>query len=213
MEEREKKAGIALVPPKATIAALIDFQEGVLKSIDLEPVWGFEKNLPHLSLLQGSFDRSSDFREILQDLRDWFPLKGVGLDVTFADYVPVGWFFLVTERPNWLRRLHERAVKLSAPHLIPPSRPVKKKIDHYTEAERTNYLRYGYRYIGDCFSPHITLGRVRRIEDVEVGKKCIADLLRWSEVPTRLPISEIAAFEVGENGAFAATLESVPLNV
>jgi hypothetical protein len=157
-----KLYGVALLPDAHTTRDMVRFQNRNIAAFGSLKL-GTHTNIPHLSVLQCPFNASSlTHRSLEQLVRRWRPAPK---RQTFAGvleelyYQPRGWQFARVDLLGWGGTLQKIALQhlgseidFSELKKAPPS-------DEYSHAERANYLRYGYRYVGDEFRPHITLGR------------------------------------------------------
>ena len=82
-----------------------------------------------------------------------------------------------------------------------------KDLARFTDDERASYKKYGYRYTGDAYAPHMTLGRAP--EDVAL------DLVRTASQRVVLPkewvFDRLSVYVMGQHGAHAETLFERPL--
>lgn len=201
------KVGIAMVPNVETIASLVELQKEIIPICPLRPVLGTKFNLPHITLLQGRFRESINWVSLISELRNYcreqkysLKFKGAGLE-----YKPPGWYFL-TLRPNILfAEAHRFAFERLKDSMFLTEEDGQKDTSCYTSLEKYNYFRYGYRYIGDAFHPHITLGR-----SLDKSRMCEeANLIHLVESFTSNSVStlqKITIYEIGENGSHADTL-------
>ena len=83
-----------------------------------------------------------------------------------------------------------------------------KDLSRFTDNERASYQRYGYRYTGDAYAPHMTLGRAP--EEVAL------DLVRTAPervvaLPKEWVFDRLSVYVMGQHGAHAETLLERPL--
>ena len=96
------------------------------------------------------------------------------------------------------REAHSDKLQMDVVHALNPIRDGlrQKDIDRLPEAvgiERENILTYGYRSVGEKFTPHITITRFADRKDI--------DLTTLPDVSTfKATFSKIGIFEMGENG-------------
>lgn len=74
--------------------------------------------------------------------------------------------------------------------------------------EQTNFLNFGYRYLGEAFRPHITLGRNLQgaTIPVEIQEKA-KELFTGKSVK----FDTLAFYQAGKNGALDAIINKVKL--
>jgi hypothetical protein len=204
------KVGIALVPSVNMIEAIVELQQTIISICPLCPVLASHANLPHITLLQGRFSNSTSLIGVISALREYLTTQKNLLELQPGkiEYVPQGWYFL-TLYPNELLIAAHNFVfeRLGEQMFLTPS-DRKKDISAYNDLEKSNYLRYGYRYIRDAFHPHITLGRtLDKLQFIEERQilKIEQDFLS----KCRGIMANVTIYEVGENGSHAKTIHSV----
>jgi hypothetical protein len=128
--------------------------------------------------------------------------------MTDLGYQPVGWLFLNLKLAPWLAELQRTTLEEVQPFIESAAIDRNKSLEGYTSAERRSYLRYGYRYTGSSFKPHITLGRLAP------ASISIVDGLRvefeeavgwWSSSPRALMF-----YEAGQFGVIERVISEIP---
>jgi len=198
-------AGLALVPTVDEVRSLVRLQSVLSQHVRLAPVLGHPANMPHLTLVQGEFGDRVNFELILHTLREHHSAER--FDRLKYDSIVIkepSWLFLLTSRIAGLRGLHDRAFELSKPHLKPP--PLQERKPDYSEPEWARYVEWGYRYIGDSFLPHVTLGKMTSPREPLTGPilgNAFADFVARGNTFTP---AAITAYRAGEFGSYAETL-------
>lgn len=201
------KVGIAMVPSAETIESLVELQKQVMPICSLRPILGTEHNLPHITLLQGRFRHNINWVGLISDLRDRCREAKYSLEFKVAglEYKPPGWYFLSLTPNGIFSEAHRFVFERLKTLMFLTQEEREKDTSDYTTLEKYNYLTYGYRYIGDTFYPHITLGR-------SLGKSRCGDeaslIRRVESLTSNLigTIQKITLYEMGENGSHAAIL-------
>ncbi|GMA60434.1 hypothetical protein NZD89_12555 [Alicyclobacillus fastidiosus] len=204
------KIGFAVIPNESLIDTLISFQVEMNSTIALEPKLGHTYNLPHITLIQGDFKDSLKYIDVLYDLQDY--LVGSMIETLVASvqeifYQPVGWYFVRIQKEPWLIHLHNHLFDIVKDDMLPGVvNPDKER--WFTPLETQNTRKYGYRYIGEAYLPHITLGRN---PDLTKSKLIFEMNRRWERANIASPqlMSRLTVYEMGENGAHAQTLASL----
>lgn len=196
--------GIALLPDAATRRDLVAFQRGHGSQI-AGPSLGTEENLPHMSVLQCHFDDALDRDLVLDALVKQLSKSRRPLVMGELVYQPRAWIFAEVRRDPWLVELQGLALELTE-HSIDLTMNSTRPSAEMSPEERTSYLRYGYRYVGPAFMPHITLGRT---PDSRTGLAAgLVDDFRAAFTNRSVPAVEVAFYRAGESGAFAERLAS-----
>ena len=197
------KVGIAITPNIELIEKLIVFQNRCSSIVKLEPLFGYDINRPHISLVHGDFDKSTNFKFILDSISS--KTKNIMIKFSKIKYMPIGWFFLMVKKNEPLVNIHNSTFDLVKHNFIPPKKPIRKQIDHYSVLEKENYLKYGYRYIKEAYLPHITLGRI----DSEYDEGYTLEFQRLfniSELNQTYKFDKICIFKLGPNGSYGKTI-------
>ncbi|MET9494342.1 2'-5' RNA ligase family protein [Streptomyces sp. NPDC006552] len=202
--------GVALLPRADHLRAAIRIQRALGTDHGLQPPLAPDGNLPHVTVFQGPFAESLVPEQDLERIGTALSLPAeLHLGFTGIHYQPTGWVFLGLTRPPVLDTLQETTLAVLTPHLDRSAFDTTKDTSQYTEAERTSYARYGYRYTGAAYAPHITLGRTG-----EQAARTIVDTASTrTEVAQDWVFDRMSCYVMGENGAHARVLAERPLNV
>ncbi|MFF7339439.1 hypothetical protein ACFZAT_19095 [Streptomyces sp. NPDC008163] len=93
------------------------------------------------------------------------------------------------------------------PHLDRAAFDTAQDMSHFTDAERASYARFGYRYTGEAYTPHLTLGRT----DEETALALARSGPGRTAVPRTWLFDRLSCYLMGEHGAHARTLAVRPL--
>lgn len=158
--------GVGLLPDDDLAQRVVEFGARWSREIG-EPRPGRTTNLPHVTLHQIPVARTSDLVDALDVLRHRGRSdRGFGSSIMGRlVYQPVGWLFADVARQSWMDALQRVLVGLVEPIVDRSALKTPDRLTGYSDAERTSYLRHGYRYIGESFLPHITLGRTAAVDD------------------------------------------------
>lgn len=145
--------GFALLPSVAVQQEVIDFQQRHLDELN-GPVLGLDTNLPHTSVLQHPYVQGVDYAPYLG-------LAESAIEATWTDcyYQPVGWLFAGVQSNPAMRRLQDRLLEATKRHIDTTQIDQRADLSKLTKLEAQNYQAYGYRYVGDAYRPHVTIGR------------------------------------------------------
>jgi len=202
--------GIAALPGAEFAQSVVDFQ-GRYRHVIEGPRLGLVTNLPHVSLLQCPLDSSIDGEEVLTSVvsDDHDAGRGSLLPVRVS-YYPVGWLFLDVAKTDWLDALHNRALAAAAASIDASKIDRSKSLTGYTPLQRANYLRYGYRYVGAAFHPHLTLGRVAEGLPSETFIE-LTELFGLEVGYAEQRVERLVFYRAGEYGALAEVLAELIL--
>ncbi|MFF3286431.1 2'-5' RNA ligase family protein [Streptomyces sp. NPDC003023] len=203
--------GVALLPRADHLRAAVQLQRDIGGDIALQPPLDPHGNLPHVTVFQGPFAESLDpacALEIIGTSADEGGPKGeVSLSSTGVVYQPTGWLFLSLERPPLLEALQEASLAALDPHLDRAAFDSDKDVSRFTESERASFRRYGYRYTGDAYAPHITVGRAEE----ETALELVRRVPERVSVPKEWVFDRLSFYVMGQHGAHAQTLLERPL--
>jgi 2'-5' RNA ligase len=200
--------GIALIPDQTGLRELVRLQHATRAIEPLQPILSEAEYLPHITLLQGNSMLPLGSVDLLETLATTISTMRLQLFVAAVSYVQRGWYFLDIEPIQQLRHLHDIAFRACKDCLIPPSITESTAVDGYTSSHMDNFLKFGYRYIGDDYRPHVTIGRT---EDKHISRNDVELRAALSAVVERLhfSISSISAYRMGVNGGHLETLAGV----
>lgn len=200
--------GVALLPRADHTRAAILLQESLGGDVPLQPTLSEDGNLPHLTVFQGPFEDDLDpERELARigasvSLPRQLSLASVGIV-----YQPTGWLFMAVERPAMLEQVQEVVLDCLAPRLDRQAFDTSKDTSRFTESERVSFARYGYRYTGDAYAPHITLGRT----DEATARELVRTAPERTRVPDEWTFDRLSFYVMGEHGAHAEKLAERPV--
>ena len=206
------KIGMAMIPSVEMIESIVELQKKVIPICPLHPLLGTENNLPHITLVQGQFGKHINWVSLISKLRDYCHKQKYLLEVkvTGLEYKPLGWYFLTLNENILFYEAHRCVFEELKDSMFLTKEDLRKDTDEYTLLEKYNYCSYGYRFIGDAFKPHITLGR--SIDKSQCCNKAnlipLVESFTSSVVGT---IQKITLYEMGDNGCHAATLYSLEI--
>jgi len=151
--------GVALLPQHQDAKKLVEYR---IHNRDIEgPMIGELIHPPHVSILQCPFSDDIPTDDCLSEILDRLTRGGATqLAMTGIDYQPVGWLFLNLRLEEWLIELQDISLNVLSAYIDRDAIDGSKEMSSYTEHERESYLRFGYRYVGQSFRPHVTLGRI-----------------------------------------------------
>lgn len=200
--------GVALLPEIETANKIIEFQNDNLDFFK-EPKLSPSGFLPHVSVLQSPFHVEQLTDEMLKTLADeWKSYLNKELKFGKLYQQPVGWYFLGINCPIWLRdfQLHCLSKLISAINREKLGK--NAHFEKYSPLEQTNFLNFGYRYIGEAFRPHITLGR--NLQGATIPIK-IQEQARKLFTGKSVKFDTLAFYQAGPNGALDEILDEVKL--
>lgn len=201
--------GVALLPRADHLRDAIRIQRALGTDHELQPPLTPDGNLPHVTVFQGPFSDSLDPERDLERIGAALGLPAeIHLGFTGIHYQPMGWVFLGLTRPSLLDKLQQATLAVLTPHLDRAAFDTSRDTSQYTEAERSSYARYGYRYTGDAYAPHITLGRT----DEEAARNIVDTATERAEVGPDWTFDRLSFYVMGENGAHARILAERPLD-
>ncbi|NET05320.1 MAG: hypothetical protein F6K16_11500 [Symploca sp. SIO2B6] len=154
-----------MISNDATIQEIVRLQQQLAAVCPLQPILGKDTNLPHMTLLQGRFSDLAKVYQSIHDLRNYWEQKYLQQPEVFSFdwlkcvYKPPGWYFL-QPHPHTIGDVgHQFCFNALKDTMILLDSECQKDMFGYTPSEALNYQKYGYRYIGQDFYPHFTLGQ------------------------------------------------------
>ncbi|MFF4601868.1 2'-5' RNA ligase family protein [Streptomyces sp. NPDC001339] len=202
--------GIALLPSADHQRAAIRLQEKIGGGHQLRPTLTKDGNLPHVTVFQGPFTDALDPEAELAKVAGSVALPGeVQLAATGIVYQPTGWVFLSLERPPLLEGLQQAALHILDAYLAREAFDTAKDTSRFSDSERASFARYGYRYTGDAYAPHITLGRAEE----HIAQDLVRTASERVSVQPEWTFDRLSFYVMGEHGAHAETLAERTLDL
>jgi hypothetical protein len=205
------KIGFALIPNQLFLEQLIEMQLKINQKYSLQPSFSMEANLPHVTIVQGNFQEELDYKKTAHLLSQQIESVDVSLSFTDFIYKELGWFFLLCQKDRWLLDLHQTACNLLIEDMVVTEE--SKQADDLlflSPLERHNHLTYSYRYMGEAYLPHITLGRYI----TEIHAEVLHDFQNiWQKysISALQSMERLTVYKMGLNGAHAKTLWEIKL--
>ncbi|MDZ8104949.1 MAG: hypothetical protein RM338_04895 [Nostoc sp. DedQUE12a] len=206
------KIGVAMIPNTQMIQYLVDLQKEVISILPLQPLLGTKFNLPHVTLLQGRFKDNINWVNLIYTLADYCREQKYSLEFKLSEleYQPPGWYFLTTS-PNFLFiEAHRFVFEELKNSMYLTEQDRQKDTMSYSILEKENYFKYGYRYIGNAFYPHITLGRSIYNSPLQ-DEASLRNTVKVFTSNLVGKIQKITIYEMGEHGSHANTLYDVDI--
>ncbi|MET9475923.1 MULTISPECIES: 2'-5' RNA ligase family protein [unclassified Streptomyces] len=195
--------GVALLPSAEHTRSAVQLQTDVGEDHGLQPPLSPDGNLPHVTVFQGPFlDSLSPERELRTIAGSMSLPEEIRLASTGIVYQPTGWVFLSLERPTILSELQAAVLSVLAPHLDRAAFDTSKDTSRFTPDERASFAEYGYRYTGDAYAPHITLGRAEE----DIALKLVGSAPERTSVQKEWTFDRLTFYVMGEHGAHAEKL-------
>lgn len=200
--------GLALLPEIETAQKIIEFQNDNLDFFK-EPKLSPAEFLPHVSVLQSPFHVKRLTDDVLKTFADkWKTYQNKELKFGDLYQQPVGWYFLGINCPIWLRDFQLYCLSKLISAIDREKLGKNAHFEKYSPLEQTNFLNFGYRYIGEAFRPHITLGRNLQGKTIPVEIQEEANKL-FTGQPVKF--DTLAFYQAGPNGALDEILDEVKL--
>lgn len=204
-----RRLGVALLPCPDHTRTAIRLQRELAGAGDLlRPVLTEDGNLPHLTLFQGWLDDALEPGPALGNIAASMSLP-TAMTLASAGIVhqPTGWIFMSVERTALLHKLQETVTGLLEPHLDRAAFDTAQDMSRFTDDERASYARYGYRYTGEAYTPHLTLGRT----DEDTALALVRSASTHPGIPAAWTFDRLSFYVMGEHGAHAEKLHELPL--
>lgn len=197
--------GVALLPTMLDTEVAVKAQAKLREfaKVDLQPRLSYEGNLPHVTLWQGPLMRTTRASTLLSELH---ATTGIGSTIVLlaagVRHQPRGWIFLMLERPLRLIEVQDAVLRHLVPNIDVAAIDTSRDMSTYSQSQRESYNRYGYRYVGSDFMPHLTLGRTDEATAERVSSV-------YGELPESMQhwrFDRLSLYRMGEDGAHAETL-------
>lgn len=204
-----KLCGVALLPEQTVTEQLIAFQRRH-RAVIAGPALGFDVNLPHLSLFQTMLVPAAH-RALLRSVAssvDSAQLQGSIASFSRVDVKAGTWVF-ADVAASWLREVADMAVAALSPLVCWSDVNVGDPMHGHSAAEIRSQATYGYRYVGDAFAPHVTLGVLPPGAPTTLHQKVVA--AEFLEEFSDVRFDRVVSYVAGEYGALVECVDAVLL--
>ena len=202
------KIGFALIAENTFVNQIVALEREFHDKAGFSDILGTVNNLPHTTLFQGEMRVNIDYREIAEHIAsEYLKLsKTRTLRFTHVKYVPHGWYFLLCRKSKVLSALHYQVLSKVEPYIVLPKERFEGTKD-LPKAQREAIRNYNYRYAGEAFYPHVTIGRSAVKSDTVLNEMNLA--LNQIELSPR--VERVTVYKMGINGVHETTLFEVKI--
>ncbi len=207
-KDREKlptaDLNVVLLPDAATTDRLISLSELLAKDFPTVFTLDKEAHLPHLSLYSARYPLRNQGR-VEEAVRN---IAGTlnGLDVKLEGYSEfLGFVFFDAVKDEVIQGLHDRVFSALNEQREGQVGDVQRSLKGLSPRLRANIRRGGYIFIGEDYSPHVTLGY---LQDRELARRAIDILPRE---PIQFSPGAIAIAPFAPYGACPKPLFTFPI--
>jgi len=210
---RTALTGVALIPTQELIEKIVSFRNASSAEIT-GPLLGSNINFPHVSILQCPFRAGVLNESRLLSIVDQFRSeKGDSMleGAIGCLYIqPVGWVFAGIDLSGSGLVIQRIALSQLEAGIDDKAIDIQRDMTGYTAQEKLNFQKYGYRYIGNEFKPHITIGRTfndHQLKILDVTEERFKNSLRGRVIPFR----RLVAYRAGEFGSLSEIISEVAI--
>jgi hypothetical protein len=205
--------GLAALPSDDISHRIVSFRKFVEeRRLVSGPSLGVNINIPHLTILQSPFKESDLTPSLLEEIVFNAGLEGNGLRGRFMGLYEQtrGWCFMGVDCSSWGVALQDASLNLLKDSVIREAISWDGSEDLWKNSERENQMLWGYRYLGEDFIPHITLGRFDGIDgSVPSGK--LLELFESEFGGIGFEFSRLVFYRAGEFGVLNSVLAEIEL--
>lgn len=205
--------GVALVPSAEMVQRVVEFRaRASFRGWVTGPMLGVDMNVPHVSILQCPFDVSVLSEDVLLELWGLVEVSGASLRGKFLGVYeqPAGWCFMGVDCSEWGLRLQSVSLDVLGGSVRREDVSWDGSEAVWSESERLNQERWGYRYVGDDFIPHITLGRFDGVSGA-VPSAGLIECFEAELAGVEFGFSRLVFYRAGEFGVLESVLAEVGL--
>lgn len=202
------KIGFALIAEKKFVDQIVALECEFHDKAGFSDHLGTVNNLPHTTLFQGEMRDDINYREIAAHIAtEYVELsKSRTLRFTRIKYVPIGWYFLICKKNKAMSTLHYQVLHRIEPYIVLPKERLETT-SNLPEVQREAILHYNYRYAGEAFYPHVTIGRSETKNDMVLNE--MNNALNQVELSPR--VDRVTVYKMGINGIHEDTLYEVKI--
>jgi 2'-5' RNA ligase len=198
--------GFAFIPEKTFLKKLVEYQNKITGEYNLKPVLSLENNLPHITIIQGSFVEDFDYKYYLELLFNLFRESKNDSNLKFdrVQYEDIGWYFLMIQNPEFIKNIHNEFFENVKFHMCNKLNTPENTINYLNETQKQYYLNYSYRYLLDQYIPHVTLFRDESLNREGFLNKLNTEMKFIFDEITK--VERLTVYKMGENGSHSETL-------
>ena len=194
--------GLALLPEQETMRRIVDFRQSVGALIGGPPL-GMRSRMPHVTVMQALLRPGALTSGLLSAMASaWMsrPVSPFALGPLYS--YPVDWAFVAVRK--WrhdLRLYHLDVLRCLGPLVQRDAIRPEPDANRIPPAELAAHNEHGYRYAGDVYRPHITLGRL-----APTAPGGLAELWARSMEGHEFTFERLVFYRAGESGVLAEVL-------
>ncbi|MBQ8791893.1 MAG: hypothetical protein IJZ51_11380 [Ruminiclostridium sp.] len=203
------KIGFALISSNPVFDQVISIENKIHVRAGFLDYLGTHHNLPHTTIFQGNLSDETNYCAIAEKIAKKFTELFPSKTIDFGDviYVPEGWYFWMCKKTKEFQELHDLTLKLVELNIVLEPSRFNRNIENIPSIQLEAIRRYGYRYAGEAFFPHITVGRTTN-EDTVLLSELNSE---FASIEKRAEISRITVYRMGNNGTHSETLYEIRL--
>jgi hypothetical protein len=196
--------GFALIVGSPLFEEIIELENNIHNEAGFYNQLGMTHNLPHTTIFQGSFTDEVPYTSIASDLVNYYKKYIKQCIPVFNQmvYIPEGWYFYKCNRTHELQLLHNYTCRKVRPYLLLDPNRLDRNVSLLSEDQIQGIKKYGYRYAGPAFCPHITIGRT----DSEKPSLLVSLNTASKGLSTQIPFKRLTVYQMGPNGTHLNTL-------
>lgn len=203
--------GFALITAPPFFNKFVEIENELHAECNFHNELGEINNIPHTTIFQGSFSEGTDYIMISEKIAKKYREISTQMQLSFNQvlYVPDGWYFYMCEKNEILQTLHDYTLELCVNNIVLDENRLKRDLSKLPENQKEGILKYGYRYSGSAFSPHITIGRTNETEANSNTINLLSNNL--NKLSKTVPVKRITVYKMGTDGMHAETLHEIIL--
>lgn len=199
--------GFALITENNFVNQIVALEHQFHDKAGFFSTLGVTHNLPHTTLFQGTMKDDINYYEIAGFIANEYVKlsKSRHLRFTTIEYVPHGWYFLMCKKSKILSTLHSRLLTVVKPYIILPKERFERATEDLPIVQREAIIHYNYRYAGEAYCPHITIGRSATKNEIVLDE--MNSSIRQFDLHPR--VDKITVYQMGANGTHENTLYEI----
>lgn len=198
------KIGFAIITEDCFVNQIVALEHQFHHKAHFFNSLGIVENLPHTTLFQGEMKEDINYFEIADYIADEYAKLSKSRNLKFSNikYVPHGWYFLMCKKSKELSTLHYLVLNKIKSFVVLPDDRMERITEEMPIIQREAIREYNYRYAGEAFCPHITIGRSDSKNEIILDEMNFA----LSQINLVAPVDRITVYKMGANGTHEETL-------
>ena len=200
------RIGFALIPDQQFIEKIMEAVNGLARQGIFLNYLGYTGNIPNIILFQGNFNKKFQYTTVVETIIN--TISENKLTYTNVLYDGNGWYIAEFRRDEWIVNLHKTLLQLIKDYIVNDQKNNDQELKYMTLEEKKAYDKYNYKFAGNPYISYLILWRT----DGKYNYRLMNFISnRMINVPKKIEICKIMAYEIGDNNTCKKILYELEL--